>query len=115
MNADLKSDLNPCNRRLVDDAGLALHFLEGLRDEGGDLEGFFAAVRIGLVEIEVWEGETTQRGVVVVAGVEADGAVRNINAVATEATAQGQQRRRGVAEDAGFPAVVLVEIHVAHP
>jgi hypothetical protein len=48
LNADLRGFT-----RILDDSSLALHLSQSLGDEGCDLVGLFAAVSIGLVEIEV--------------------------------------------------------------
>ena len=66
---------------IVSEAGAALHLAELFGDEGGDLVGFFAAVSEGLVEIEVRKSDTAQRRLMVVASVEADCTVRDVNAV----------------------------------
>ena len=94
---------------------VALELAEGLGDEVGHVEVRGAAVGEGLVEVELGELEARERAGLVVAGVDADGAVRDVDAVAAEAPAQRQQRRRRVAEDAGLAVVVLVRIRVARP
>ena len=73
------------------------------------------AVSEGLVEREVWKRETGQGRIVVVARVDADGAMRDVDTVATEATEQGQERGRRVAEDAGLAAILFIKLHVARP
>src|ERR1044072_428067 len=94
---------------------VALKGGEGFGDEVGHAEVCVVAVGEGLVEVEFGELEAGERRGLVVAGVDADGAVRDVDAVATEATEKRQQGRRRVAEDAGLAVVVLVEIGVARP
>src|SRR5207237_9781480 len=47
--------------------------------------------------------------------INADGAVRDVDAVATEATEQREKRRRRVAEDAGLAVIMFIKIRVARP
>jgi len=96
-------------------AGRLLHGAEFFGDEVGDLVRDEVAVGEGLVEGEVGEREAGQGRVVVVARVYADGAVRDVDAVAAEATEERQERRRRVAEDAGLAAIFFVKVQVARP
>src|SRR5437868_1176688 len=73
------------------------------------------AVGERLVEHEVRERETSQGRVVVIACVDADGAVRDVDAVAAQAAEEGKKGGRRVAEDAGLTAVMPVKIFVARP
>src|SRR5687768_6659949 len=86
---------------------VALELAEGLGDEVGHVEVCGASVGEGLVEVELGEPEAGERAGLVVAGVDADGAVRDVDAVATQTPEQRQERRRRVAEDAGLAVVVL--------
>src|SRR6185503_7165638 len=106
MNAD---------KRGLDNTGLALHFFERLGNEGSDLVILLTAVCISLIKIEIRQRDTAQRRVVVVAGVESDGAVRDVDAVTSESSSQRKQWRGRVSKHARLAAVVLVKIHVAHP
>lgn len=83
LNNGSKTKFNGSLRK----TGAALHFAQLLRDEGGDLVSLFAAVGEGLKEVEVGERETAQRRLMVVTGIEADGAVRDVNSVTTKAPA----------------------------
>src|SRR6185436_2614540 len=76
---------------------------------------FLVAVRKGLVEREVGQRKTAQRRLQVVAGIDADGAVRNVDAMSAHSSTQWQQGRRRVAKDARLAAIVFVKLHVAHP
>src|ERR1700704_5095136 len=51
----------------------------------------------------------------VVAGVETDGAVEDINPMAPQPAAQGQKRGRRMAEHARLAAIVFVKLHVSRP
>src|ERR671927_362640 len=96
-------------------AAAALELAEGLGEEVGHVEVCGAAVGEGLIEVELGELQAGERAGRVVAGVDADGAVRDVDAVAADAPQEREQGRRRVAEDAGLAVVVLVEVRVARP
>src|SRR5215211_2792854 len=96
-------------------AATALELAEGLGEEVGHVEVGGAAVGEGLVEVELGQAQAGERAGRVIARVDADGAVRDVDAMAPEAPEQRQQRRRRVAEDAGLAVVVLIKIGVARP
>ena len=77
--------------------------------------GLFVAVAERLVKREVRQRKATQRRLVVIAGVDADGAVKDIDSVSTQSSAQRQECRWCVAKEAGFSAIVLIEIHISRP
>src|SRR5882672_10553034 len=74
-----------------------------------------AAVGECLIQREVRQRQTGERRVKVVARVDADGAVENINSVTAQAAAPGQELSRGVAKDAGLAVIAFVKILVARP
>src|SRR2546425_2996941 len=51
----------------------------------------------------------------IVAAVEADGAIGNVNAVTPQPPAQGQKSSRRVAKNARLATIVFVELHIAQP
>src|ERR671938_880165 len=68
-----------------------------------------------LVEDEVGQLQATERRLRAVARVYTDGAVRDVDAVAAQAPAQGEEGGRRMAEQAGLARVVFEELHVARP
>ncbi len=70
------------------------------------------AVGERLIEREVGQRQARQRRVQVVAGVDADGTVENIDAVPSQTPAQRKERRRRMAEHAGFAVIAFVKLHV---
>ena len=103
------------NLLLPPNPGLLAHLFQSLRDEGRDLVGFLMAVGECLVEGKVRKGETTEWRLVVVACVDANRAVEDVNAVTSDSASQRQQRRGCMSEHAGLAAIVLIKIHVARP
>src|SRR5687768_3098144 len=77
--------------------------------------GLFAAVGEGLIKREVRQRKATQRGAVVIAGVDSDRTVEDVDAMPSYSTAQRQERCRCMAEETRFPTVVLIKIHVSRP
>ncbi len=77
--------------------------------------GLFAAVSERLVKREVRQREATQRRAMVVARVDPDRTVEDINAVSAHSSAQRQERCWGMAKETRFSAIVLIKIHVSRP
>ena len=73
------------------------------------------AVSKNLIQGEVRQRQAGQRRLKVVAGVDADGAVEEINPVTAQPAAPGQERGRRMAKDAGLAIVAFVETFVAGP
>src|SRR6267378_5239338 len=74
-----------------------------------------AAVGECLIQVEVGQRQTRERGLKVVAGVDADGAVEEINTMSAQAAAPGQELGGCVAKDAGLAVIAFVKILVARP
>src|SRR5438309_7503778 len=74
-----------------------------------------ATVGERLIEREVRERQTAQRRMLIVAGVETDGTVEDIDAVTSESAAQRQKSCRRVTKHAWFAPIVFVKVHVARP
>lgn len=96
-------------------ASRLLHRAQFFGDEGRDVVCSEMAVGESLIECEVWKRETGQGRVVVVARINADGAVRDVDAVTPEASEQWQKRGRRVAEDARLAAILFIKVGVARP
>src|ERR1700730_15165433 len=94
-------------------AGALLHRLQGFRNERGDVVGFFAAIGEGLIQGEVRQRQAGERREMVVARIDANNAVEDVNAMPSQAPAQRQKRRRRVTEHARPAAIVLVKLHIA--
>ena len=84
--------------RGLDDPCLRLHGSQGFWNERGYLMGLFAAVSKRLVKREVRQRETTQRRALVVASVDSDRTVKDVNAVSAHSSAQREERCRGMAK-----------------
>ena len=68
-----------------------------------------------LVQRKIRKREATQRRLQVIAGIDSDRAVRDIDAVSAHPSAQRKQWCGSVTKNARLSAVVFVKIHIAHP
>src|SRR6266481_7101611 len=94
---------------------LPLHFFQSFRNERSDLMRGAVTISERLIQSKVRQRQTSQRRLKVVAGVDADRAVKEINAVTAQAATPWQKRRRGVAKDTGLAVIAFVEVFVARP
>src|SRR5882724_2263140 len=106
---------NPGKQLFLTSRRLPLHLFQTFRNKRSDLMGRRLTVGECLIQRKVRQRQTRQRRLQVVARVDADGAVVDVNAVTAQAAAPRQKRRGGMAKDAGFAVIAFVEILVARP
>src|ERR1051326_343310 len=92
-----------------------LHLFQPFRNKRADQVGGAAAVGEGLVEVKRRKRQAGQGGLQIVAGIDAYGAVENVNAMMAHPPSPRQKRGRRMTEDARLAVIVFEEMHVARP